>query len=126
MAITLLSTSLTVDSAKPAVSADFYQQLLGWEKGEAYGFPYVRNPETGLVFLFVKDDFEYQPPVWPEQEGKQQKQMHFDFIVADLEAAVTEAEKLGAVKAEDQYLTGHGVTMIDPEGRVFDLLAGEE
>ena len=75
-----------------------------------------------MLFLFMPaDDFEYCRPVWPEQAGKQQKQLHFDFQVDDLEAAVMQAQALGAVKAEEQYGGEHFVTMFDPEGHPFCL-----
>ncbi|GHU55799.1 hypothetical protein FACS1894132_12430 [Clostridia bacterium] len=48
-------------------------------------------------------DFDYVQPVWPEENGKQQKQMHFDFQVKDLTAAVNEAIALGTVKPASQY-----------------------
>ena len=70
--------SVTVDSAEPQKSADFYAQLMGWKIGEAYGFPLITDPSGNWSVLFSRDDFQYEPPVWPEQAGKQQKQMHFD------------------------------------------------
>jgi hypothetical protein len=66
-------------------------------------------------------DFEYIPPVWPEEPGKQQKQMHFNFQVDDLPSAVEDAIKLGATKAAAQYGEEHFVTMLDPEGHPFCL-----
>ena len=55
--------------------------------------------EGGLLILFMVCDFEYILPAWPEEEGKQQKQMHFNFKVDDLLSAVEEAIKLGTTKA---------------------------
>jgi catechol 2,3-dioxygenase-like lactoylglutathione lyase family enzyme len=98
---------------------DFYHRLLGWEKCELFGLPAVRS-SSGIVFLFIKEE-GYVPPVWPEEPGKQQKQMHFDFQVPDLPAAVRFAEELGAVKAEAQYGGDHFVTMFDPAGHPFCL-----
>ena len=77
--------------------------------------------DNGLLILFMGCDFEYIPPVWPEEPAKQQKQMHFDFQVDDLSYAVEEAIKLGATKAVAQYGGEHFVTMIDPEGHPFCL-----
>ena len=124
MPISLNHYSVTVDANLPEKSADFYQALLGWKRGEAFGFPLVSDPQTGFGLLFVKDDFIYEPPVWPEQPDKQQKQLHFDFSVPDLAEAISVAEGLGAKKASEQFLGDHGVAMIDPEGRIFDLLQG--
>ena len=49
--------------------------------------------------------------------------MHFDFQVDDLSTAVTQAEAIGAVKANSQYGGDHFVTMFDPEGHPFCLCA---
>lgn len=55
----------------------FYGELLGWEQCRLYGCPAVRS-SGGIVFLFAQEP-DYAPPVWPEEPGQQQKQMHFDF-----------------------------------------------
>ncbi len=102
---------------------DFYAGLLGWEKREMYACPALRSPE-GVVFLFDQaEDYGYVSPVWPEQPGKQQKQMHFDFLADDLPFAVAEAERFGAVRAGSQYGGDQFVTMFDPEGHPFCLCA---
>ena len=98
---------------------DFYAELLGWEKCVLYDLPAVRSQE-GIVFLFIREE-GYRPPVWPEEAEKQQKQMHFDFQVPDVPAAVRYAETLGAVKAAQQYGGAHFVTMFDPAGHPFCL-----
>jgi predicted enzyme related to lactoylglutathione lyase len=100
---------------------DFYAELLGWEKCELFGRPAVRGG-NGIVFLFIEEE-DYVPPVWPEQAGKQQKQMHFDFQVPDVAAAVRLAEKLGAVRALAQFGGAHFTTMLDPAGHPFCLCA---
>ena len=97
----------------------FYGDLLGWEMCELYKKPAVRS-SNGIVFLFIEES-DYIPPVWPEENGKQQKQMHFDFQVENVEKAVERAEKLGAVKAAAQYGGEHFVTMLDPAGHPFCL-----
>ena len=61
---------------------NFYGELLGWEKCELFARPAVRS-STGVVFLFMEEE-DYVRPVWPEEAGKQQKQMHFDFQVDDV------------------------------------------
>lgn len=99
----------------------FYAELLGWEKCEMYGLPGVRSG-SGIVILFAQED-DYVPPIWPEQAGRQQKQMHFDFQVPDLPAAIEQAEALGAVKAQAQFGGNHFVTMLDPAGHPFCLCA---
>lgn len=97
----------------------FYGKLLGWEMCELFARPAVRS-STGIVFLFIQEE-DYVRPVWPEEAGKQQKQMHFDFQVDNLEEMVQKAEVLGAVKAEAQFGGEDFVTMFDPAGHPFCL-----
>ena len=97
----------------------FYAGLLGWERCELFAKPAVRS-ETGVVFLF-EEIKGYVPPLWPEEPGRQQKQMHFDFQVEDVAAAVRRAVALGAVKAAAQFGGDDFVTMLDPAGHPFCL-----
>lgn len=97
----------------------FYSELLGWEMCELFARPAVQS-SNGIVFLFIEEP-DYVPPVWPEETGKQQKQMHFDFQVDDVEKAVNKAINLGAVKATSQYGGEQFVTMLDPAGHPFCL-----
>ncbi|MHB1153301.1 MAG: VOC family protein [Eubacteriales bacterium] len=113
---------ISIDCVKPQRTRDFYAELTGWEKREAYGCPALIS-YGGLLILFMGCDFEYSSPVWPEEDGKQQKQMHFNFQVYNLQSAVEGAVKSGAVIAESQYGGDHFVTMLDPEGHPFCLCA---
>lgn len=97
----------------------FYGELLGWEMCELFARPAVRS-SSGVVFLFIQEE-GYLPPVWPEQAGQQQKQMHFDFQVEDVAQMVRKAEALGARKAEAQFGGTDFVTMLDPAGHPFCL-----
>lgn len=97
----------------------FYGELLEWEMCELFARPAVRS-STGIVFLFIQEA-DYISPVWPEEPEKQQKQMHFDFQVDNLEEMVQKAEVLGAVKAEAQFGGEDFVTMFDPAGHPFCL-----
>ena len=119
--VTLGDVLVDCDDAKKL--RGFYAGLLGWESCELYDAPAVRSKD-GLVFLFVEDE-DYVPPVWPEESGKQQKQMHFDFQVSDVPEAVKTAEALGAVKTKAQFDGGHFTTMLDPAGHPFCLCAAE-
>ena len=113
---------IAVDCKDPGALRDFYADLTGWDKREMYGCPALAAT-NGLVILFMGCDFEYISPVWPEEPGKQQKQMHFNFGVNDLASAVEGAIKLGAIKAGCQYGEGQYVTLFDPEGHPFCLCA---
>lgn len=100
---------------------EFYHKLLGWEKFKFFGQPALRS-ENKVVFLFAEEK-NYIPPVWPEENGKQQKQMHFNFEVPDLAAAVEYSQSLGAAKTASQYGGNIWVTMLDPAGHPFCLCA---
>lgn len=100
---------------------EFYHKLLGGEKVELFGYPALRYKDE-IVFIFSREE-DYIPPVWPEEEGKQQKQMHFDFQVSDVAAAVEYAKSLGAMMAASQFGGSEWVTMIDPAGHPFCLCA---
>lgn len=89
----------------------FYGELLGWEMCELFARPAVRS-SSGIVFLFIEEK-DYVPPVWPENAGKQQKQMHFDFQVDNVAEMVK--------KAESQFGGDDFVTMFDPAGHPFCL-----
>ena len=115
----LVLGNVMVDCGDALALQGFYRALLGWEECTLYGKPGVRSA-GGAVFLFAEEP-DYQPPVWPEQPGMQQKQMHFDFQVPDLPSAVRRAEQLGAVKAPVQYGTGDFITLLDPAGHPFCL-----
>jgi catechol 2,3-dioxygenase-like lactoylglutathione lyase family enzyme len=110
---------LTIDCVNAERARDFYADLLGWEKTIAYGALAVKAG-NGMTILFWEPDIPYVPPVWPEEPGKQQKQMHLDFTVDDVPSAVEKAIRLGATKADAQY-GDYYVTMIDTEGHPFCL-----
>jgi len=110
--------SVMVDCPKWEALRAFYAQLTGWDQGF---HPSTVIPENRTIICFMQADFEYIPPVWPEEPGRQQKQMHFNFQVDDLPFAVEEALRLGAAKATRQYGGGQFVTMIDPDGHPFCL-----
>lgn len=111
--------NIMVDCNDEQGLCEFYHKLLGWEKSEMFGRPALSNND-GIVFLFIGEE-DYIPPTWPEEEGKQQKQMHFDFQVSDVAAAVEYAQSLGAMKAASQFGGNEFVTMIDPAGHPFCL-----
>ena len=112
--------NIAIDCKDAVRLRDFYAKLLGLNSCIMYNCPALRS-KLGLVLLFMEADFEYVKPVWPEEIGKQQKQLHFDFQVDDLLTAVLQAEALGACKAESQFGGNDFVTMFDPEGHPFCL-----
>jgi catechol 2,3-dioxygenase-like lactoylglutathione lyase family enzyme len=114
--------NIAIDCKDAVKLRNFYAELLGLESCIMYNLPALRS-QLGLVLFFKEADFEYVKPVWPEEIGKQQKQMHFGFQVDDLPTAVVQAEALGACKAERQFGGNYLVTMFDPEGHPFCLSA---
>ena len=111
--------NVMVDCKDAKAMQHFYHELLGWEARTIFDCHAVRS-SNGIVFLFCEEP-DYVPPVWPEEAGAMQKQMHFDFQVSDVQAAVKRAEELGAVKAKAQFGGEHFVTMLDPAGHPFCL-----
>lgn len=97
----------------------FYSELLGWKMCEIYAKPAVRS-SLGIVFLFAEEE-DYIRPVWPEETGQQQKQMHFDFQVDNVMEMAKKAEILGAVRSKVQFGGNDFVTMFDPAGHPFCL-----
>ena len=116
--------NVMVDCGDEQALQSFYGQLLNWETTTLFGRPAVRSAE-GVVFLFCQEE-DYVPPVWPEKDGCQQKQMHFDFQVDSVLEAVEKALKLGAVKVPAQYGGEQFVTLLDPAGHPFCLCRKEK
>ena len=115
--------NVMIDCDDENLLCSFYESLLGWQRCSLFGRPSLTS-ESGLICLFVQEE-DYVPPVWPEQPNRQQKQMHFDFQVPDVPAAVEQAISLGARRAEAQFGSEDEafVTMIDPAGHPFCLCA---
>ena len=116
--------TITIDCNDEVALCEFYHNLLGWKKTFLYGHTAVRS-ETGVTFLFIEEE-DYVPPVWPEKAGFQQKQIHFDFGVPNVAAAVEHALVLGASTAAKQFgNSDEYVVMLDPAGHPFCLCAAE-
>ena len=111
---------ISIDCKDPARTREFYAALTGWRQEIRWDCPALIT-ENGLVILFMPCDFRYRPPVWPERPFRQQKQMHLDFTVDDVPAAVEEALRLGASKPRRQYGSDRDYTLLDPEGHPFCL-----
>lgn len=112
--------NIVVDCSDAGILAEFYSKLLGWEwtHPRANGWAAITSPE-GVVMAFQEVE-EYQPPVWPWEEGRQGQMLHLDFYVENLEEAVAYAVRLGARQAKKQYFRTSR-TMIDPAGHPFCL-----
>lgn len=78
---------LTMDCADAGRARGFYADLAGWEKTTAFGGLALKT-DIGLTILFAETGIPYAPSVWPEEPGKQQKQMHLVLAVDDVPSAV--------------------------------------
>lgn len=99
--------------------ADFYVKLSGWKKEiSSDAWAALHTPE-GILLVFQTVE-NYELPVWPWEDGKQQQMAHIDFYVDNLEEAVEKALTCGARKADVQYYDTSTV-MLDPAGHPFCL-----
>ena len=114
---TLAATVL--QSPEPLVLARFYGALTGWTVYEDDPTWARIRPEDGAG-LSVQFEPEWVPPTWPGTKDAPGMQLHLDFQVEDLPAAVERAETLGATQAEYQPQDDVRV-MLDPDGHPFCL-----
>jgi predicted enzyme related to lactoylglutathione lyase len=122
--VTVRWTGVCIDCANGRELAEFYAQLLGWEITGGGGDWFQLRDPAGGVHLNIQGEEWYESPVWPEQPGALTKMMHFEILVDDLEAAISDAISAGARVAElqpaDRDLTVLRV-MVDPAGHPFCL-----
>lgn len=112
--------TVVLDCADAHEMARFWCGLLGWDLEAALTEPdwvLVRNPSGGAGLAFQAEQ-DYVAPVWPEQEGRQQKMLHLDLRVDDLDAAAAQAVSLGAIVPEHQPQDRVRV-LLDPAGHPF-------
>ncbi len=112
--------TVNMDCADAPAMAAFYGRLLGWDVTyQDDDFLLMRDPAggTGLSFQGRAD---YTPPVWPEEPGAQQKMLHLDIRVEDLQPAVEYALACGGRLAQFQGREDLRV-LLDPAGHPFCL-----
>jgi predicted enzyme related to lactoylglutathione lyase len=123
-------TTITIDCADAETLGAFYSRLLGWaiSARDDAGWVQLRHPNGG-VGINLQAEERYEPPVWPEQPGRQGKMMHLEVMVDDLEAAVRLVLRSGGAEAAHQPADRDSTrlrVMLDPAGHPFCLfLAGE-
>lgn len=119
-----------IDCADADELAAFYCRLLGWETtaSDGQGWRQLRDPDGG-VGINIQMTRWYRPPTWPEEPAAQQKMMHFEIEVDDLEAAIAAAIAAGGKEAPNQPKDrdqGRIRVMLDPAGHPLCLfVAGE-
>jgi hypothetical protein len=131
--------TVNLDCSDPQAMARFYGGLLGWTPTAVEpDWVLMRNPAGGTGLSFQQTE-GYEPPVWPEEPGRQQKMIHLDLHVtqpgpdggaypedaeeerqAALEEAVGLAVSLGGTLAEPQHRTDLRV-VLDPAGHPLCL-----
>ena len=108
---------ISMDCADPAPLAEFWAAMLGGEvRFTTAGAVGVQTEGVWLTAIRVPG---YRPPSWPD--GTVPKQMHLDLGVTDLDAAVADAERLGARVASHQSAAGRWRVLLDPAGHPFCL-----
>ncbi|MFE0426801.1 VOC family protein [Streptomyces sp. NPDC058953] len=113
--------TVVLDCADAARLAEFYRRLLGWEVRAAEPDWILLQPLGGAgVRLALQGERGYEPPVWPEEPGAQQKMLHLDFHVDDLDASAAYALTLGAREAAGRPQDDVRV-LFDPAGHPFCL-----
>jgi catechol 2,3-dioxygenase-like lactoylglutathione lyase family enzyme len=117
---TLRLATVCIDCGDVDAMADFYGALLGWEVTlREPEWVLMRDPAGGTGLSF-QAEASYRPPQWPEQAGGQDKMLHLDIHVDDLDAAVSHALASGARLADHQPQERVRV-MFDPAGHPFCL-----
>ena len=123
-------TTLTLDCSDAEALGAFYSRLFGWEitARDGAGWVQLRNPGGGIG-LNVQAEDSYEPPIWPEQPGRQAKMMHFEVLVDDLDAAVQLVLGTGGAEASHQPPDRDQTrlrVMLDPAGHPFCLFVQGE
>lgn len=112
--------TVNIDCADAQAMAEFYGRLLGWEVTyRDHDFVLMQDPAGGTGLSFQEETW-YQPPVWPERPGEEDKMIHLDIKVNDLDAAVAHALAAGARLAEYQPRSDLRI-LLDPAGHPFCL-----
>lgn len=112
--------TVVLDCPDAHVLAEFYRRLLGWDVALSEPDWVLLRCPTGGTGLSFQSEAAYRPPVWPEQSDDQQKMLHLDIQVDDLEAAGAHAVEAGAVLAGYQPQDTVRV-YLDPAGHPFCL-----
>jgi catechol 2,3-dioxygenase-like lactoylglutathione lyase family enzyme len=129
-------TGVCIDCGDAEALAAFYGELLGWEitgrdtpetRLGGSGWVALNDPDGGVGLSFQAEEW-YEPSVWPETPGEQDKMLHFEIAVDDLDAAVAQAIAAGATVAPRQPADRDQSrlrVMLDPAGHPFCLFMGD-
>lgn len=109
-----------LDSPDARALADFYEQLLGWERTSDEPNWVVLRPPAGGTRLSFQTEPEYVRPVWPSTKRGPQMSIHLDISTDNVAGSVALAAELGATAADWQPQEDVTV-MLDPAGHPFCL-----
>lgn len=113
-------TTVCLDCSDAHQMARFYGGLLGWEPGRTEpDWVILRDPQGGVGLSFQAEP-AYRPPTWPEEPETQQKMMHLEVLVEDLDSAVAHALACGGTLARHQPREDLRV-VLDPAGHPLCL-----
>ncbi|MFE7135919.1 VOC family protein [Streptomyces sp. NPDC057638] len=114
-------SSVVIDCPDARTLADFYRALLGWEeRASEPDWVHLRSPD-GRLGLSLQSEAGYVAPTWPETPGAQQKMIHLDLRVDDLDAATRRALALGATLPAVRQDGGDTRVLRDPAGHPLCL-----
>jgi catechol 2,3-dioxygenase-like lactoylglutathione lyase family enzyme len=112
--------TVCIDCADAREMAAFYGRLLGWEPTITEPDRVLMRDPAGGTGLSFQAEVGYRPPTWPERADAQDKQIHLDIQVDDLDSAVEHAVAAGARLAAHQPRDRVRV-LFDPAGHPFCL-----
>lgn len=111
---------VVLEAPDPGVLLHFYAGLLDKPVYNEDSDGGALDFGEGVGYLAVQRADVYEPPVWPAEPGRPGIQLHLDFEVSDLDAAVAHAVELGATIADHQPQDDVRV-LLDPAGHPFCL-----
>ena len=113
-------SGVALECVDPVALAAFYTALTGWPVVYATDdWVSIGEPRDAAWHLSFQRSPGHRPPVWPDPASSMQ--FHLHVRVADLDAASSAVEALGATRFHDQPSTGSRV-FADPAGHPFCLV----
>ncbi len=113
-------SGVALECPDPAVLADFYSRVTGWEIVYADPDWYaIGESKDGDLHLSFQRAPDHQPPTWPDPASSMQ--LHLHFRVDDLDAAESAVLSLGATKLDHQASPTKHRVFADPAGHPFCL-----
>jgi hypothetical protein len=109
--------AVALDCSDPRPLAEFWASLTGGEIVMSTDDHCIIRTDT--LYLAAVRVPRHQRPSWPD--GPVPKQIHLDLAVADLDAAVAEAVRLGAEQSPQQPHPTRWRVLLDPAGHPFCL-----